>query len=234
MLNIWNSINGKSINRAAHTAVIAAVAFLFFACATTQAGKPAPVTYMEDHPRSILVMPPVNLTPDIKAPVSFLATSTVPLAEAGYYVIPVALSDATFKQNGVTVAEEAHAIPHGRLREIFGADAAMYITITRFGTRFALLSSVVEAEASARLVDLRNGQEFWSGKASSSSGDSVTVVNSVESLIAAMLTATISQIANTISDASHIVGKDANYKLLSAGGKNSVPYGPRHPKYENN
>ena len=214
-----------------HTVAAIMLVFLFMACSTIQVEEPDPIIYRGNIPRSILVMPPVNLTPDINAPVTFLATSTMPLAEAGYYVIPVTLSDATFKQNGVTVAEEAHALPHSRLHEIFGADAALYITITRFGTRFFLINSVVEAEVSAKLVDIRNSREIWSGHARSTSGENEISVNSFENLIAAMITATISQIANTIFDQSYIVGKEANNKLLSAGGKNRIQYGPRHPRY---
>ncbi len=208
------------------TAAIGAV-LLLCACATpvTQIDTTA---FRESRPRSILVMPPVNQSPEIKAPMTFLATSTVPLAESGYYVIPVALSEETFKQNGVTVAEEAHAIELGKLREIFGADAALYITITRFGTSYRLINSVVEAAASAKLVDLRTSRELWSGQDIAVSGNN----NSGGGLIGALVSAVINQIANTISDRSHDVGRVVNYRLLSAGHQNSILFGPYHPRYE--
>ena len=220
----------QSVRPACHAAIIG---LLFFACATEPARKEYP-DFRESRPLSILVMPPVNLSPDIKAQATFLATSTVPLAEAGYYVIPVALSNETFKQNGMTVAEEAHAIEFGRLREIFGADAALYITIYRFGSRYQILNSAVEAEASARLVDLRNGMELWSGYAavSDNSIDSMGNIDSGESLIAMLIGAAVSQIINTVSDSSFYVGRRANYQLLSAGeGRRSLLYGHYHPKY---
>ena len=44
-------------------------------------------------PRSILVLPPLNNSPDVRATYSYLSTVTQPLAEAGYYVFPVALVD---------------------------------------------------------------------------------------------------------------------------------------------
>ena len=45
------------------------------------------------NPTSIVVLPPVNTSPDVKATYSMLAQVTHPLAEAGYYVLPVALVD---------------------------------------------------------------------------------------------------------------------------------------------
>jgi hypothetical protein len=183
--------------------------------------------FRESHPRSILVMPPVNRTVDINATATFLATSTIPLAESGYYVIPAALSVELFKQNGVTVAEDAHAIAYDRLHEIFGADAALYITITRFGVTYVLIDSVVEAAGTARLIDLRSGRELWSGQASVSSGSNIHNDN----IFAMLLTAMISQVVNTISENSHNAGRQANRQMLSAGTRNGILYGPYHPRF---
>jgi len=213
--------------------LMAIMGVLFCACATAPSPKDYPA-FRESRPLSILVMPPINLSPDIKASATFLATSTVPLAESGYYVIPVALSYETFKQNGMTIAEEAHAIEINRLREIFGADAALYITINRFGSRYQVINSALEAEASAKLVDLRNGQELWSGYAAitDNSINSLGSIDSGEAFIAALIGAAVSQIVNTISDNSFYLGRRANYDMLSAGERRStILYGQYHPRY---
>jgi len=191
--------------------------------------QPAPKTaaFNEGRPRSILVMPPVNLSPDIMAPTTFLATSTWPLVESGYYVIPVSLSSRMFRENGITVAEDAHAIAPSRLREIFGADSALYITITRYGVRYVGVSSVVEAAASARLIDLRNGLELWSGRVSLAESSNNRRGNFFDMLISAAF----DQIANVLSDRAYDVGKTANHQMLSAGQKKGLLYGPYHSKY---
>ena len=44
--------------------------------------------FHESKPKSILVLPPVNQSPDVKASHSVLASTTLPLAEAGHYVLP--------------------------------------------------------------------------------------------------------------------------------------------------
>jgi hypothetical protein len=209
-------------------ALAAGVALLLSACAT----RPSQMdysAYRASRPRSILVLPPVNRSPEIKASMSFLSAATHPLAEAGYYVIPVTLSEETFKQNGVTVADEAQALPLDKLREIFGADAGLYITIEQFGTSYRLIDSVVEASASARLVDLRSGDGLWQGRAYVSTGQDN---NSGGGLIGMLVTAVVKQVVNTLSDRSHEVGRAATYQLLSTGSRrNGLLYGPYHPGF---
>jgi len=215
----------SAIRRVRLTALMGAV-LLLCACATPVSQHDY-TAFRESRPRSILVMPPINQSPEIKATNTFLATATVPLAESGYYVIPVTLAEEAFKQNGVSVAEEAHAIALDKLREIFGADAALYITITRFGVSYRLIDSVVEATATARLIDLRTGQELWSGRVSVAKGND----NSNSGLIGMLISAAFSQIVNTLTDSSYSVGRSANYYLLSAGRPKSILFGPYHPNF---
>jgi len=214
--------------RATRLVALSGASLLLAACVTGPRQHQVDYTAFRDsRPRSILVMPPINISPDEKAATSFLATSTAPLAEAGYYVIPVTLSEETFRQNGMTVAEEAQNIDLGKLRQIFGADAALYMTVDRFGSSYRLIDSVVEAGASAKLIDIRTGQELWHGR---------TLVvhssnqNNSGGLIGALVSAIIHQIANSLSDKSHQVAGMANYQLLSAGHWDSILYGPYHPK----
>jgi hypothetical protein len=208
--------------------VVAAGAALLLSACVTPPPQMDYSAYRASRPRSILVLPPVNRSPEIKASAGFLATATIPLAEAGYYVIPVTLSEETFKQNGVTVADEAQALPLDKLREIFGADAGLYITVERSGTSYRVLDSVVEASASARLVDLRSGESLWQGRAYASTGQN----NSSGGLIGMLVSAAIKQILNTISDKSYEISRVANYQLLSAGSsRNGLLYGPYHPGF---
>ena len=97
--------------------------------------------FRQSRPRSILVLPPLNNSPDMQATYGFLSTVTQPLAESGYYVFPVALVDQTFKENGMVNPGEMHQAPLDKLREIFGADATLYITVTEYGPVYRILSS---------------------------------------------------------------------------------------------
>jgi len=184
--------------------------------------------FKQAKPASILVLPPVNLSPDVNASFSMLSHATLPLAESGYYVMPVALVNETFKQNGLANPPEMHEAPLPKLREIFGADAAMYIQITRYGTVYTVLDSAAVVSASARLVDLRTGTELWTGAATASNNEGN---NQGGGLAGMLISALVKQVMNNLTDASHSVAGVTSTRLLSAGTPQGLLYGPRSPMH---
>lgn len=205
---------------------LAITATLLAGCATPPPQKDYSA-FKQAKPASILVLPPVNLSPDVNASFSMLSHATLPLAESGYYVMPVALVNETFKQNGLANPPEMHEAPLPKLREIFGADAAMYIQVTRYGTTYTVLNSAAVVSASARLVDLRTGTELWTGSATASNADN----NNQGGLAGMLISALIKQVMNNLTDASHSVAGVTSMQLLSAGMPNGLLYGPRSPKH---
>ncbi|RON08725.1 hypothetical protein BK659_15255 [Pseudomonas brassicacearum] len=185
--------------------------------------------YKQSRPKTILVLPPLNNSPDVKASYSMLSQVTYPLAEAGYYVLPIALVDETFHQNGLTTPADIHQAPANKLREIFGADAALYITVTDYGTRYMVISSATVVTASAKLVDLKTGTTLWTGSASASSEEGNN--NSGGGLLGVLITAAVKQIINSSTDAGHPIAGITSARLLSAGHPAGLLYGPRSPKY---
>jgi len=185
--------------------------------------------YRQSKPRSILVLPPLNNSPDIRGTYSFLSTVTKPLAEDGYYVFPVALVDQTFKENGLLNPGEMHEAPLDKLREIFGADATLYITVTQYGASYQILSSEVRVTANAKLIDNRTGQLLWSGTATAS--DSEGGNNSGGGLTGALATALLKQVISNVGDPGHKVAQKTSTRLLEAK-PNGLLYGPRSPLYE--
>ncbi len=203
-------------------------AALLVACATPKA--PFDYTaFKQAQPRSIVVLPPLNNSPDVTATYGMLSQMTYPLAEAGYYVLPVALVDETFKQNGLSSAADIHAVDAKKVREIFGADAALYVTITSYGTSYAVLNSVVQVTANARLVDLKTGIELWHGAATASSAEQSN--NSGGGLVGALVAAAVKQIINSTTDAAYPMAGVTSSRLLSGGVNNGMLYGPRSDKY---
>jgi hypothetical protein len=201
-------------------------ALLVTGCATT--AKPYDYSaFKRSNPKSILVLPPVNKSPDIKATYSLLAQMSYPLAESGYYVFPVAVVDETFRQNGLTVPDDIHAVAPTKLREIFGADAALYVEITQYGTRYAVVSSDTIVAAKARLVDLKSGETLWTGAASASNNENQ---NNNNGLIGMLVKAAIDQIVNTLTEQGHKVAGITSQRLLAAR-PYGVLYGPRSPNY---
>lgn len=216
----------KSIRTHAGWIALAGVTLLLGGCA---AQKPYDYSaFREARPASILVLPPLNSSPDINATYSMLSQTTGPLAESGYYVFPVTLVDETFKQNGLTSPADIHEIPIAKLREIFGADAALYINVKQYGTSYVVISSETRVTAEAKLIDLRSGHTLWSGAATASSaeGDSNN-----GGLIGMLVKAAVRQIIETVSNQGHLIAGKTSARLLSAGRPNGILYGPRSPMY---
>jgi hypothetical protein len=187
--------------------------------------------YRQHMPKSILVLPPLNNSPDVRATYSFWSTVTRPIAEAGYYVFPVALVDQTFKENGVTTAGDAHSIAPQKLQEIFGADAALYITVTEYGSKYMVLNSVTSVAATAKLIDLKTGEQLWQGTRRIAMDSNA---NNQNGLIGALVGALVEQIAGNVSDRSHDVSAMVSGQLftpnLHVG--DALLFGVRSPKYQ--
>lgn len=205
-----------------------AVLLVLQGCAT----PPAPydyTAYKEAKPASILVLPPINGTPEVQATPSVMAQLTQPLAESGYYVLPVSLVDETLKSNGMHTPDDAQQIPAAKLREIFGADAGLYVKVTRYGSVYKVVNSETAVTLEARLVDLRNGKLLWEGSASASSAEQNN--NSQGGLIGMLVKAVVEQIISASTDRSHPMAGIASQRLLVAGRQNGLLYGPRSPNY---
>jgi hypothetical protein len=219
--------SGTAVTRWGHLGAALAVVAALGACAT-----PAPYDYTafkQNRPVSMLVLPPVNETPEVTATYGVLSQVTMPLAEAGYYVVPVSLMDETFRQNGLNSPAEIHDVSPQKLREIFGADAAVYIKVTQYGTSYRVVASESRVTAEARIVDLRTGQLLWQGRATASSSENQS--SNQGGLAGLLVRAIVTQIVETTSDTSFKYAGIASQRLFSPK-KNGVLYGPRSPNYQ--
>lgn len=197
----------------------------------TGCAKPAAYDYTafkQSRPKSILVLPPLNQSTDVKASYSMLSQVTYPLAEAGYYVLPVAVVDETFRQNGLTTAADIHGLSIAKLQQIFGADAVLYLDVKEYGTQYMVIASDTRVTADARLVDLKTGQLLWSGTATASSTEGQS---SGSGLVGMLVQAVVDQVANTITERGHSIAGITSVRLLSAERYNGILHGPRSPQY---
>ncbi|MBB5370058.1 MULTISPECIES: DUF799 domain-containing protein [unclassified Janthinobacterium] len=204
-------------------------AMLAVGCASNKQAAYDYTAFKAAKPRSIVVLPPLNDSPEVNAGNSVYAQVTYPLAEAGYYVLPVAVVSETFKQNGLTDAHDIQGVDPKKLSEIFGADAALYMSIARYGSTYTVIDSVSVVSVKAKLVDLKTGTLLWEGAASASSNEGNN--NGGGGLIGALVAAAVKQIINSSTDASHPIAGVANSRLLSAGSPNGLLYGPRSERY---
>lgn len=177
-------------------------------------------------PLSILVIAPLNNSNDLQASYSYLATVSKPLAEAGYYVLPVAVTDTFLKENGLTDPYVMRQVPLSKYREILDADAVLFITIDRYGQEYNIISSKTIVSAKAELALTDSQEVIWRGstRVSRSSGASESVA---ETLVNAVFT----QIVNANKDGAHKLSREANWDLFHGG--SGLPEGPRKYCYEN-
>ena len=205
----------------------ALLAIFFTGCSVKEPEPYDYTAFLQKKPHSILVLMPTNDSTDVAGSAAVLANAVAPLSEAGYYVFPVALVNDTFKQNGITEPNEIAAVPLNKLDKIFQADSVLYINIKEYGTSYAVISSSTRVVLEAKLVDIKSGATLWNGTATaiedSSSGQS--------SLLGMLVSAVITQVANTISDRSYDLAVRADAYLFSRNCHNCILYGPYSPHY---
>lgn len=209
-------------------AALCGAAALISACATAPSYDYT--AFRQSRPLSILLIPPVNDSSAVEASYSVLSQMTLPLAESGYYVLPVTLVDETFRQNGYTNPAEIEGIPAAKLRQIFNADAALYVHIKQYGTIYRLVNSESVVSVDGRLVDLRSGGVLWEGSASASSAENRGSAGG--GLVGLLVSAVVNQIIEASTDRSHDVAGVTSTRLLAAGRPAGMLYGPRSPNYQ--
>lgn len=195
------------------------------ACATQQPFDYGPL--LDAAPASILVLPPLDESPEVDATTSWLATVSRPLAERGYYVFPVALVDRILRENGLPTPYEMHAVPLAKLNEVFGADAVLYVTIHAWGTEYNVLASNTVVHYSANMVDAQTGGTIWhgQGRAVRSSADGN------QGLLGMLIGALVNQVASSVSDPTPGVARTAHSTLFLDDKRGLLP-GPYEPRYE--
>lgn len=172
-------------------------------------------------PRSILVVPAVNKTLDVDAPVYLLSTLTVPLAEKGFYVFPVNTAKFILEQEGFYEGEQIHQQPTEVLAQLFGADAVLYVTINRWDAQYALITTTVTVDFDYRMV-YKDGTEIW--KANQKMQYSPQN-NSSGSPLAMLITAAVNAAIARAAPNYMPLTQQANQQVFVLG-PNAIPNGP--------
>jgi hypothetical protein len=172
-------------------------------------------------PRSILVVPVVNDTTEISASPVFISTITKPLAERGYYVFPVYLSDLVLRDFGLAEAGHIHLLPTQRLYELFGADSALFITIKDWSSKYIVLASTVTVEMDYELKDTRTGTVLWQS--------TQKVVHSSGGAAGGLIGMAVAAAINAMVTDYQPLARQANNQAFIA--PKGLPAGPYHPEY---
>lgn len=109
--------------------IFAMITLLMTSCAQQiTRGEQYPKMY-EEKPLAIVVMPPINQTNHVEAKDYFYTTLYTPLCEKGYYVYSPMLTMEMFQSESAYDAEQFIEADLSQIRNILGADAAIFTII---------------------------------------------------------------------------------------------------------
>ncbi|MCR4822640.1 MAG: DUF799 domain-containing protein [Treponema sp.] len=125
-------------------ALLLSSALLLISCGTTKSAAYAKM--YGEKPLVMLMMPPINNTNSAEAKDFFYTTLNVPLAEAGYYVLPPSATMATLQKESAYDAELFINGDLSKFGQIFGADVAVFTIIKQWDKTLIANRMVVEVE----------------------------------------------------------------------------------------
>lgn len=132
-------------------------------CATQQVltkGEAYPGMY-KNKPTTILIVPATNLSTAADAAQLYSTTIAEPIAEAGYYVMSVPTTDAIFQSEGIVDGAQLETLSVDKIRDMFGADAILFVKINHWETNYYVTGGDVTVGAAFRLVSAHTGEELW-------------------------------------------------------------------------
>lgn len=168
-----------------------------------------------------MVVPVSNQTTAVDAPVVFDTTITRPLAERGYYVFPVFLTNDVLNDMGLSDEGVLAEIPPQRFKDIFGADAVLYVTIQDWVTTYVVINASVKVTVKYKLVDTSTGEVLWERTQTARQGSGGSGL--IEMAINAAITAATVDYRPLATQANIMAVYQQGY---------GVPAGPYHPDYQ--
>jgi len=119
-----------------------------FSCKTTKAITKADrySGMYAEKPQVMMIMPPINKSTDAEAKEFFYTTMNVPIAEAGYYVLPPVLTMQALRRESAYDAELYYNGNLKKFHDYFGADVCIF-TIIKSWEKNAVLGIInIEVE----------------------------------------------------------------------------------------
>jgi hypothetical protein len=184
--------------------------------------------YFAHEPRSILVVPALNETTTVEAQPVYMTTVSRPLAERGFYVFPIYLTELLLRDLGLPEAGLVHQLPLDRFRDHFGADAVLFVTIKDWSTKYVVLQTSTVVTVHFVLKDTRTGTVLWetTQSAARNSGD-----GGGGGLVGMMIAAAVTYAINAMIDIDYRpLALQANTQAFVIPGT-GLPAGPYHPDF---
>ena len=184
-------------------------------------------SYYAHEPRSILVVPALNETTAVEAQAVYMTTVSRPLAERGFYVFPLLLTEALLRDLGLPEAGLVHEMPVERFRDLFGADAVLFVTIKDWSNKYIVVQSSTVVKVSFVLKDTRSGAVLWETTQSAARNSGDGGGNPIAMLIAAAVTYAVNEMVDIDY---RPLAQQANAQAFLLRGV-GLPAGPYHPDF---
>jgi hypothetical protein len=152
---------------------------IFISSCTTTTNIPKSTAYKgmyDEKPLSVLIMPPINRSTNVESKEYFHSTLNIPIANAGFYVIPPFLSMEILKKESAYDAELFLNSSLSKFREVFGADIVIFTIIHKWDKAGIVSNVYVEVEyiikstKTNEILYSRNGHVTYDASVSTGAG----------------------------------------------------------------
>lgn len=115
----------------------------------------------DDHPLSVLVLPPINETTAADASEYYSTTILEPMVLKGYYIYPIEVVFDLLKQEGFYDSKMLFSVTPKKYKEYFGADAVLYIRLIKWDKSYYVVGGNVTVSVDFQLVSTVTGEALW-------------------------------------------------------------------------
>ncbi len=172
----------------------------------------------QQQPRSIVVVPAINLSTAADAPALYLTTIAQPLSEAGFYVMPVPIVKQMLNMQGVIDGAELRSADMTKFNLLFGADAVLFVTINKWDTNYYVTGGNVTVGASFELISTTTSESLWLQQRTVVYNTSGNSGNLLVDLIATAISTAVTDYVP--------IARTVNQQVIV-----DLPKGPYHPKF---
>ena len=195
-------------------------ALAFISCGTTKI-QAFPKMYEED-PLIMLIMPPINNSTAVDAKDYFYTTMTVPIAEAGYYVLPPAMTMATLQRESAYDSERFIDGDLSKFGQLLGAEVAVFTIINSWNK--SIIGSTITIELEYIFKSTKTNEVLFHRQAKIKCDTSTGMKGN--GLLGTLLVATADAVRTAASDYVSVAVM-CNETALS-----DIPYGKYHPAHK--
>ena len=197
-------------------ALIICYLLLLNSCASLPKQQAFPKMY-EENPLVFLIMPPINNSSQVDAKDYFYTTMCVPIAEAGYYVLPPMATLSALQNESAYDSERFIDGDLKKLGNYFGADVAVFTIIKAWDKQ--VIGSTICIEIEYIFKSTKTNEILYNRDATIRCNTSSSYGNRglLDVLISAIKTAVIDYVSIAV--------------MCNESALDDIPYGKYHPSH---